>query len=165
MFREVDLPAGVPGRLLLHSMPGRWEPIESTWEAAGRERVQAIVCLTGLAEIRSLSPAYADALCQDAVPCSVLSCEMPDFGAAGDSEAYAAVVRASTERLRTGETILVHCAAGIGRTGTFAVSVLLALGEPLERAERAVVRAGSRPESSEQWQLVTWFASQVRGGR
>jgi len=31
MFRRVDLPAGVPGKLLLHSMPGRYEAIESVW--------------------------------------------------------------------------------------------------------------------------------------
>ena len=27
MFRRVDLPARIPGRLLLHSMPGRYEAI------------------------------------------------------------------------------------------------------------------------------------------
>ena len=43
MFRRVDLPAGVPGRLLLHSMPGRYEAIESVWHQVRNEAVGAIV--------------------------------------------------------------------------------------------------------------------------
>ncbi len=45
MFRRVDLPARVPGRLLLHSMPGRYEAIESVWNQVRNEAVRAIVCL------------------------------------------------------------------------------------------------------------------------
>ncbi len=31
MLRRVDLPTRVPGRLLLHSMPGHFEAIERGW--------------------------------------------------------------------------------------------------------------------------------------
>lgn len=52
MFRRVDLPARVPGRLLLHSMLGRFEAIEMFWHQLKSEAVGAIVCLTEEYEIR-----------------------------------------------------------------------------------------------------------------
>jgi hypothetical protein len=45
MFRRVDLPARVSGKLLLHSMPGRFEAIERAWQQVKSEAVGAIVCL------------------------------------------------------------------------------------------------------------------------
>jgi hypothetical protein len=60
MFRRVDLPAGVPGRLLLHSMPGRYETIESAWDQVRRETVSAIVCLAENDELRDKSSEYGE---------------------------------------------------------------------------------------------------------
>ena len=161
MFREVDLPHGVAGRLLLHSMPGRWESLESVWAAANQERVKVIVRLADFAEIRSKSPVYADALTNREVPFEVLACEIPDYGVPGEWGTYWAVARGVETRLQGGEVVLVHCGAGIGRTGMFAVSVLLALGEPVDSAEKAVSRAGSGSETDDQRKLVIWCASQV----
>mgnify|MGYP003581050452 CR=1 FL=1 len=42
MFRRVDLPNPVPGRLLLHSMPGRFEAIERVWQQLKDDAVGAI---------------------------------------------------------------------------------------------------------------------------
>ena len=39
MFRRVELPAQIPGRLLLHSMPGRYEAIENVWNQLRKEAV------------------------------------------------------------------------------------------------------------------------------
>jgi hypothetical protein len=72
MFRRVDLPPLVPGRLLLHSMPGRFEAIERVWHHLKSEAVGAIVCLNEKYEIREKSSKYADALETETVPCSVL---------------------------------------------------------------------------------------------
>jgi len=52
MFRRVDLPILVPGRLLLHSMPGRFEAIERVWHHLRSDAVGAIVCLNEKYEIR-----------------------------------------------------------------------------------------------------------------
>ena len=62
-------------------------------------------------------------------------------------------------RLRCGEAVLVHCAGGVGRTAMFAVSVLLALGEPRNEAERLVSRAGSTVETIAQMEMLTWCAA------
>lgn len=62
-------------RLLLHSMPGRYEAIESVWHQVRREAINAIVCLAERAELHEKSFEYARALETGTVPCSVLPFE------------------------------------------------------------------------------------------
>jgi len=88
MFRRVDLPARIPGRLLLHSMPGRYEAIESVWHQVRSETIGAIVCLAEKDEIHEKSSEYARALEAGTVPCSVLPFEIPDRGAPEDRRAF-----------------------------------------------------------------------------
>ena len=64
-------------------------------------------------------------------------------------------------RLRFGERLLVHCAAGIGRAGTTAVCVLIRLGMPMTDA-LATVRASrpmAGPEAGPQLDLVRAVAA------
>ena len=65
--------------------------------------------------------------------------------------------------LSAGRRVLIHCGAGIGRTGTLAVCVLVALGQTRAEAEAVVRAAGSQPETPEQHALVGWWAG--RAGR
>jgi protein-tyrosine phosphatase len=67
-------------------------------------------------------------------------------------------------RLRAGETLVVHCAAGKGRTGTTAACVLMALGAGLDAALRqiAAARPGAGPEVGSQRELVEHFARRAR---
>ena len=44
-FREVTLAAGTTGRLFLHSMPGRQEPLEEVWHQLQTLGISAIVNL------------------------------------------------------------------------------------------------------------------------
>jgi len=161
MFRRVDLPARVSGRLLLHSMPGRYEAIESVWHQVRNEAVRAIVCLAEKDEIRAKSFEYAQALETGTVPCSVLPFEIPDRGAPEDRDGFWALACDVAERLQSGQVVLVHCAGGVGRTATLAICVLLALGESATEARSVVSRAGSTVETMPQSQLISWCASQV----
>jgi predicted protein tyrosine phosphatase len=161
MFRRVDLPAEVPGRLLLHSMPGRYEAIESAWHQVRNDAVRAIVCLAEKDEIHHKSFEYARALEAGTVPCSVLHFEIPDRGAPEDRDAFWALASDVARRLRSGESVLIHCAGGVGRTATLAISVLLALGEAPSKARSVVSRAGSTVETAPQSQLISWCAEQV----
>jgi len=63
-------------------------------------------------------------------------------------------------RLEQGEGVLLHCGAGIGRAGTIAIAVLLAMGEPLDVARRTVAdhRPMAGPEAGAQSELVTALA-------
>jgi protein-tyrosine phosphatase len=159
MFRRVDLPARVSGRLLLHSMPGRFEAIERVWHQLKREAVGAIVCLTEEYEIRMKSSKYAEALETGTVPCSVLPFEIREGGVPEDREAFWALANDVANRLQSGEALLIHCAGGAGRTAMLAVSVLLALGEPIDKAESAVSRAGSIVETMAQIEMLSWCAA------
>jgi protein-tyrosine phosphatase len=161
MFRGVDLPARVPGRLLLHSMPGRHEAIESVWNQVRNEAVHAIVCLAEKDELQEKSREYARALEVGTVPCLVLHFEIPDRGAPENRDGFWALARGVAKRLQSGEAVLVHCAGGVGRTATLAVCVLLALGEPVSNARSMVSRAGSTVETALQSQLISWCASRV----
>ena len=161
MFRSVALPEGLPGRLLLHSMPGRREPLAAAWREAAREEVSLIVRLTGLAEIGAKSPSYAAALIAGQVPFAILPLDIPDFGVPADCSGFLDAVRLVAQRIRDGEAVLVHCGAGIGRTGTFATAVLLGLGESIDAATRAVWAAGSGMETPAQNAFIDSCAPQL----
>ena len=161
MFRRVDLPEKVPGRLLLHSMPGRFEAIERVWHQLRSEAVGAIVCLTEEHEIRLKSYKYAEALETGTVPCPVLPFEICEGGVPEDRHAFWTLANDIANRLLSGEAVLIHCAGGLGRTAMFAISVLLALGEPMNEAESKVSRAGSIVETMPQIEMLSWCAAQV----
>jgi protein-tyrosine phosphatase len=147
--RHVDLPSEVPGRLFLHSMPGRYETFEEARDAITASGVKHVVCLTPDDEIRHRSPEYAAAIA-DGLPWRHVPLPVPDFGIPGDPDAFRATAQSIAQSLRDGENVLVHCAAGIGRTGTFAVAVLCQLGVPLRDAQVRVRAAGSSAESDVQ---------------
>ena len=161
MFRRVDLPAQVPGKLLLHSMPGRFETIERAWQQVKSEAVGAIVCLAEQYEIRLKSSAYAEALEGGTVPCSVLPFEISEGGVPEDRNSFWALANEVANRLQSGDVVLIHCAGGLGRTAMLAVSVLIVLGEPMNEAESAVSRAGSMVETMPQIEMLSWCAAKM----
>lgn len=159
VFRSVQLPDGVAGSLRLHSMPGRREPLDHVWKQIRSDAIQVIVCLAGPQEIRTKSPSYGAAIEAKTLPCSAESFPITDFGVPGDREAFWSLASRIATQLKAGSGVLIHCGAGIGRTGTLATCVLLALCEPRAKAEQAVLAAGSHPETDEQRGLVAWCAA------
>lgn len=159
MFRQVDLPARIPGKLLLHSMPGRFETIEKVWHQLKNDAVGAIVCLNEAHEIRAKSSKYAEALETGTVPCSVVPFEIREGGVPEDRDAFWMLANDVAKRLQSGGAVLIHCAGGVGRTAMLAVSVLLALGEPMNEAESLVSRAGSTVETMAQIEMLAWCAA------
>lgn len=82
----------------------------------------------------------------------------------GDPEAFRSYVLATLQELRAGRVVLIHCAAGHGRTGLYATALLLSAGVPLNDAVSTVAKAGSGAETYEQREFLRGFAGGV-GGR
>ncbi len=157
MFRSVKLPADIPGMLYLHGMPGRNEDWERFTVAVRKAGIGRIVSFTPDDEIARESPLYAAAIADGSLPCRREAFPIPDYGIPDDREGYAGFVAGIADLLRRGEGVLIHCGAGVGRTGTFAVCLIIALGASGAEAREAVGLAGSHPETGGQEDLIAWY--------
>jgi protein-tyrosine phosphatase len=156
-LRRVQLPPEVPGQLWLGSMPGRFEPWNSFQAEAERSRLGLVVCLTPRPELQELSPEYHAAVVRGRMPWRWLHVPMRNFGVPEDQPGFRRDIEAIAERLRSGDAVLLHGAAGLGRTGTAAACVLKSLGLAAEAALQRVREAGSNPQNAQQSGLVDWF--------
>jgi atypical dual specificity phosphatase len=82
---------------------------------------------------------------------------MRDLGLASNREAFREGIEQIAQAVTGGEVALLHCAAGIGRTGTAAACLLKRLGLSRQQALLRVRAAGSSPESAVQSGLVDTF--------
>ncbi len=156
-LRRVRLPSEVPGQLWLGSMPGRFEAW-STFEAqAERSGLARVVCLTPRTELAELSPQYHAAVVAGRLPFRWQQVAMRNFGLPEDPAGFRRDIQDVAAALERGDAVLLHCAAGMGRTGTAAACVLKALGLDAGEALQRVRDAGSNPQNAEQSGLVDWF--------
>jgi len=162
-IRRVELPPQVPGQLYLMAMPGRQRPLEGDLERLRALGVSVIVSLAPPDEIADKSPDYAAAIASGALPFPLETCPIDNGGVPEDLGAFRRFLEGAARRLRAGERLLLHCSAGVGRTGGVAVGVLLALGLPLDEALDLVRRAGSYPETAEQHQVLRLLAEGLSG--
>jgi protein-tyrosine phosphatase len=159
MFRAVELPEGHAGRLFLHSMPGRYEAYEDARQEIARCQIGRVVCLAPLAEVRTKSPLYAKAIETTQFPWRQEMFPVPDYGIPEDRETFWRLAQHLATTLQSGERVLIHCGAGVGRTGMLAIGVLLALGMTVDHARTAVGAAGSSPETPAQQEVIAWAAT------
>ncbi len=153
----IPLPEGVPGELRLCGKraiaEGRFAHPSMPWNT--------VVCLCQRHELANRYPAYVDWL--DDPGTSSVWWPIHDLGAA-PVDATLRFVDGLVERLRAGDRLLVHCAAGIGRAGTTAVCILVRLGVPVREALFTVreSRALAGPEVGAQLELVHAIAALTR---
>jgi protein-tyrosine phosphatase len=156
-LRPVNLPAGVKGSLLLGGMPARYESWSAFEARARAASLGLVVCLTPRIELEELAPSYHAAVRQRTLPFRWLHVPMRNFGLPEDEAAFREGIHEVAQALRAGDAVLLHCAAGLGRTGTTAACVLKCLGLPADEAMQRVRAAGSNPQNAQQSGLVTWF--------
>lgn len=147
---EVPLP-DVPGRLWLCGKHAIGPDVDALMS---RVAATTVACLVQEHELLDRYPAYVAWLRANAGSAAIWF-PIPDLHAPVVDETRP-FVEELVRRLRVGERIVLHCAAGIGRAGTIATCVLLDLGVPFDDA-LSTVRANrpmAGPEVGAQRSLV-----------
>ena len=166
----------VPGRLGMTFAPGmktsarrgRWERDLETDLRVLREEYGADVLVSVIEEHEYGGYGIPELFERDLVGgIEVLRFAIEDLNVPNEAEAeeYEELIRGIVERMRDGKNVIVHCRGGLGRTGTVAACVLVALGN--HSADEAIdaVRAARRGtvQTEEQEEFVRRFEETLRG--
>lgn len=135
-------------------MPGRFEPLDDFLDEIEDAGIEHILCLCSDEEIAEKSPEYLEAIRCGTIPAQIWQHQIPDHGVPDQPFEILQAVESMKQVLIQGESVLIHCAAGIGRTGMVAILLLSRLGMSLRIATRSVGQAGSSPETGEQWDFL-----------
>ena len=153
---------GVAGQLWLC---GKHVVGPSPEAALARAASTTIVCLCQRHELIDRYPEYVSWL-EVQPPARAIWFPVPDLSMR-PLEDTRPFLEGLIQRLVAGERLLVHCAAGIGRSGTIAVGVLVGchvkLGDALATVAAARPMAG--PEAGAQMEFLSELAEHCRGNR
>jgi protein-tyrosine phosphatase len=149
------------GRLAIAARPrgGEWLADEMTrWRAAGVDRVVSLLTADEGADLE---------LANEAAACKIAGLDfdshpISDRGLPENAESFAQLVNQVVTELHSGQSVLVHCRMGIGRSSLVAACVLGRLGtadeDYFDRIRRA--RGFDVPDTAEQAAWVReWLAS------
>jgi protein-tyrosine phosphatase len=143
--------AGSPGELWL---AGKHAVGPNPQAAMAQVGATVVVCLNQIHELSDRYPEYPSWLTRNA-PDRAVWFPIPDLSAPS-LELVEPLLADLRERLASGQRLLMHCAAGFGRTGTVAACVLIQRGLGVEEALRhiATCRPMAGPEVGAQRDLV-----------
>ncbi|MEM9606217.1 MAG: hypothetical protein AAGA99_02275 [Actinomycetota bacterium] len=156
-----EIPVSADGRLWLCGKHLIGPDVEGVMARVG---ANAVVCLTERRELTERYPDYVAWLDRE-IDRRAIWRPIPDLSAP-PLEDLLPFLTALADRLRDGDGLIVHCAAGIGRSGTSAVALSMLLGSSRADAERTVAehRALAGPESGSQTELIDALELHLAGG-
>ena len=122
-----------------------------------------VVCLNERAELEDRYPHYVEWLHMQHTGRAVW-CPIPDLGAPPVDEAMV-LIETLRQRVERGDTLLVHCGAGIGRAGTIAAGLLMSMGLSRDAALAALAahRPMAGPEAGAQRDLLVLLDAEAQG--
>jgi protein-tyrosine phosphatase len=128
------------------------------WRESG---IRTVVSLLEWDEAIELGLRDEEALCNSA-GLHFISYPIPDRGVPGVRAGFAELISTLVERLRAGDSVAVHCRAGIGRSGLVGACVLAQLGAAPDSAFAMLSRARgvAVPDTDEQ---AEWAREFMRG--
>jgi protein-tyrosine phosphatase len=150
----------LPGRLGMMPMPGckpLRRDLETDLQALSAERVNLLVTLNPEHELVEFSaPDFFARVASHAI--ESLHFPIADGDAPHDLAVTDRLVHGLDQRIRKGECVILHCLAGLGRTGTLAACVLVSRGCTFHEALR-LVRAARHPRAVETAMQEAFVAS------
>ena len=146
---------GTPGRLGMTFAPGMWAgSVGGRWERdlaadmrALEEEHEANVLVSLMEKHEYRGYQIPELLEKDTIGgIEILRFAIKDMGVPqeAESERFQAFVKDVVQRLEQGQNVVVHCRGGLGRTGTLAACVLVALGQHTAREAINAVRAARK---------------------
>ena len=172
-----DGEVGTPGRLGMTFAPGMWAgSVRGRWERdlaadmrALEEEYKTDVLVSLMEDHEYRGYHIPELLERDTIGnVEILQFAIEDMGVPreAESEKFEAFVKDVVQRLEQGQNVVVHCRGGLGRTGTLAACVLVALGRHTADEAIAAVREARKGtvQTREQEDFVRLFEGVVREG-
>ena len=154
LYTRVTLPDDIPGVLFLGPVPCQYESREEFETWLRKNEITLIVCLISNYEIQEKSPEYVYVIKNSENTWRHWQFPVEDFGVPSNRDDYYTFALFVALSVFYGERVLIHCRAGIGRTGTLSIIVLMLIGLSMDEARDATRSAGGCPENEEQWDLI-----------
>lgn len=135
--------------------PGRFQNLDEDLKALAQAGVQVLVSLLEPDEARRLGLEREREACEQA-GLQFVSFPVRDHSTPSDPQAALQMAAALAARVRSGERVVFHCFAGIGRSATLALLTMASLGVPLPEATELLSEArGLRvPETQAQYDWI-----------
>lgn len=173
-----DDEVGTPGRLGMTFAPGMWAgSVRGRWERdlaadmrALEEEHETDVLVSLMEDHEYRGYRIPELLEQESIGnIEILRFAIEDMGVPreAESERFQTFVQDVVRRLEEDQNVVVHCRGGLGRTGTLAACVLVALGRHAADEAIAAVREARKGtiQTREQEDFVRLFEGVVREGR
>jgi protein-tyrosine phosphatase len=166
---------GTPGRLGMTFAPGMWAgSVRGRWERNLAADIRALeedydtnVLVSLMEEHEYSGYRIPELLERDRIEgIEILRFAIEDMSVPRESESekFEAFVQDAVQRLEQSQNVVVHCRGGLGRTGTLAACVLVALGRHTADEAIATVREARKGtvQTREQEDFVRLFEGMVR---